>query len=265
MRNKPASHQQHAKKSAARNKRIELEGGVRKNRLVAEPAQSLAALGPDLIPLARVFPVQPGLDVAKVNGELEAAFNDLASLRERNPFGNSVKLLALEINKRLDKGSLTYGGVETLIQELTVQAYEHRADRLGNYLGERDDARNAALLRQAIRHLAVRDGEVAGKRKAPPRPFAEFKSLVERELFGIVMTAHPTFSQSTGMMRVMAELALGKDVNGKSLSAAERKRRIGIARAVEHRAPERIDLAYEHDLSIEAIRNAAAAARGEMI
>ena len=110
MRNKPASHQQHAKKSAARNKRIELEGGVRKNRLVAEPAQSLAALGPDLIPLARVFPVQPGLDVAKVNGELEAAFNDLASLRERNPFGNSVKLLALEINKRLDKGSLTYGG-----------------------------------------------------------------------------------------------------------------------------------------------------------
>ena len=35
---------------------------------------------------------------------------DLAGLRERNPFGNSVKLLALDIGKRLDKGSLGFGG-----------------------------------------------------------------------------------------------------------------------------------------------------------
>lgn len=250
-----------AKAPAAKGKRIVLEGKVRKSRLVAEPAENLAALGPDLIPLARVFPAQPGLDIAKINRELETTFNDLASLRERNPFGNSVKLLALEINKRLDKGSLTYGGVETLIQDLTVQAYEHRADRLRDYLGERDDAKNAAILRQAIRQLTARDGEAASKRKSTPRPFAEFKSLIERELFGVVMTAHPTFSQSTGMMRVMAELAMGKDIAGKSLSAAERKRRIGIARVVEHRAPERIDLAYEHDLSIEAISNAQRALR----
>ena len=86
-----------------------------KSRLVAEPGQALPVLGPDLVPLARVFPSQPGLDVGKISHELEAAFNDLASLRERNPFGNSVKLLALDINKRLDKGSLTYGGIETLI------------------------------------------------------------------------------------------------------------------------------------------------------
>src|SRR5258706_2270726 len=150
-------------KPAGTRKRIGLEGKARKNRLVAEAKPSLAALGPDLLPLTRVFPVQPGLDIGKVGRELEAAFNDLASLRERNPFGNSVKLLALEINKRLDKGSLTYGGVETLIQELTVQAYEHRADRLKDYLGERDDAKNAASLRQAIRQLAAPAGDTTGK------------------------------------------------------------------------------------------------------
>src|SRR5262249_24958767 len=143
-----------AKTGRSASKRIGLDGSRRKSRLIAEPGQPLPVLGPDLVPLARVFPSQPGLDVAKISRELEAAFNDLASLRERNPFGNSVKLLALDINKRLEKGSLTYGGIETLIQELVVQAYEHRADRLRNYLGERDDAKNAAILRQAIRHLA---------------------------------------------------------------------------------------------------------------
>ncbi|HVI89734.1 MAG TPA: phosphoenolpyruvate carboxylase [Dongiaceae bacterium] len=243
-------------KGAAAPKRIGLRGGATKNRLVADPQQTLSALGPDMMPLNRVFPIQPGLDPAKVTRELESAFDDLAALRDRNPFGNSVKLLALDINKRLDKGSLTYGGIETLVQEMTVQAYQHRADRLRDYLGERDDAKNVALLRQSIRRLALSDAGAEGKRgKAVTRPFAEFKEMIERELFGIVVTAHPTFSQSTGMMRVMAELATGREIDGGSLSAAERKRRIGYARAVEHRAPEKIDLSYEHGLSIEAIRN----------
>src|SRR5262249_50377073 len=142
------------------------------------------------------------------------------------------------------------------VQEMTVQAYQHRADRLRDYLGERDDAKNVAMLRQSIRRLALSGAPAGGKRgKAATRPFAEFKEMIERELFGIVVTGHPTFSQSTGMMRVMAELATGRGVDGGALSAAERKRRVGHARAVEHRAPEKIDLSYEHGLSIEAIRN----------
>ncbi len=238
--------------------RIGLRGSSRKSQLAADP-QILSTLGPDLVPLARVFPQQTGLDPAKVGQELEAAFNDLASLRDRNPFGNSVKLLALDINKRLDKGSLTYGGIETLVQEMTVQAFQHRAARLGDYLGERDDAKNVASLKEAIRRLATGPGtsSTGGKRDSKPavRPFAEFKAVLERELFGIVVTAHPTFSQTTGMMRVMAELATSRDIDGGNLGATERKRRLGFARAVEHRAPQKIDLAYEHDLSIEAIRN----------
>ena len=87
-----------AKAPTAKRKRIGLDGAAKKNRLIAEAGQGQAALGPDLIPLARVFAAQPGLDVGKISRELETAFNDLASLRERNPFGNSVKLLALDIN-----------------------------------------------------------------------------------------------------------------------------------------------------------------------
>ena len=238
-------------------KRIDLRGNTKKNKLVADADRAVSVLGPDLVPLKRVFPAQSNFDAAKVEGELEAAFNDLASLRDRNPFGNSVKLLALDIIKRLDKGSLTYGGIESLIQEMTVQAFQHRADRLRSYLGEGDDAKNAALLKHSIRRLAQPAAGVSGKRerKSNLRPFAEFKAILERELFGIVVTAHPTFSQSTGMMRVMAELAIARNAEGKALTASERNRRIGYARVVEHRAPEKIDLTYEHVLSIEAIRN----------
>ena len=51
-----------------------------------------------------------------------------------------------------------------------------------------------------------------------PRPFAEFQALLERELFGIVITAHPTFSQSTEMLRGLAELAMERDAAGNKLT-----------------------------------------------
>jgi len=46
-----------------------------------------------------------------------------------------------------------------------------------------------------------------GKSKKPQNTFAQFQALLERELFGIVITAHPTFSQSKPMMQALAELA----------------------------------------------------------
>ncbi|NJO35862.1 MAG: phosphoenolpyruvate carboxylase [Rhodospirillales bacterium] len=82
-----------------------------------------------------------------------------------------------------------------------------------------------------------------------------FQALLERELFGIVMTAHPTFSQSTEMLHNLAELAMERDSAGNKLNAKERARRLTAARTVEHRPPAQIDLAYEHRLSIEAITN----------
>src|SRR5262245_41670791 len=52
----------------------------------------------------RLFPSQD-LDANKLENELEQLFENLSGLRERNPFGNSVKLLALEIGKKLDSGA----------------------------------------------------------------------------------------------------------------------------------------------------------------
>ncbi len=204
-----------------------------------------------LTPCPRAFPAGHGSNPAHLQSELRAQITDLAKLRDRNPFGNPVKLLALELNKRLDRDALDFGAIEDLIQHLSGAAFAHRATRMSHYLGEVDVKRNEERLRALFRSCAG----AAGKRGKPQRDFAAFQALVERELFGIVITAHPTFSQTRPMMQALAELATGRDPDGKPLPSRERARLLAQARAVEHRPPETLDLVYEHDLSLLAIEN----------
>jgi phosphoenolpyruvate carboxylase len=218
------------------------------------PRKSAAAklrLDEGLTPFPRAFPSSQASNPTHLQSELRAQITDLAKLRERNPFGNSVKLLALELNKRLDRDSLDFGAIEDLIQYLSAEAFAHRADRMAHYLGEVDAKRNEERLRALFRKCAG----VSGKRGKPQTSFEAYKLLIERELFGIVITAHPTFSQTRPMMQALAELATGREATGKPLPARERARLLAQARAVEHRPPETLDLTYEHDLSILAIEN----------
>jgi phosphoenolpyruvate carboxylase len=199
----------------------------------------------------RAFPAEPGSNPAHLQSELRSQITDLAKLRERNPFGNPVKLLALELNKRLDREALDFGGIEDLIQHLSGEAFGHRAARMAHYLGEVDAKRNEERLRALFRSCA---GAVSKRGKART-DFGKFQALIERELFGIVITAHPTFSQTRPMMQALAELATGRDPAGKPLPSREHERLLAQARAVEHRPPEALDLTYEHDLSLLAIEN----------
>src|SRR5687768_12121052 len=237
---------QSRKKSAARM-------ALRATEQIALPRNGRKAVREDLPADVRAFPDSALLDPATLEKDLGQLFGTLGDLRERNAFGNSVKLLALELGKRLDAGKLSYGDIERLIQQLTAESYAHRAERLAAYLGERDEAKNEAAIRAAVRRVAVPD-EAKGK-KPTPRPFAEFQGLLERELFGIVMTAHPTFSQSTEMLHNLAELAMERDSAGNKLNAKERARRLTAARPVEQRPPAQIDLASGHKLTTEAITN----------
>jgi phosphoenolpyruvate carboxylase len=227
-------------------------------RSAAAPRKSTAAVKLDegLTPLHRVFPAAKAFDAARAESELRDLMGDLSKLRERNPFGNTVKLLALELGKKLDRGTLELGSIEDLIQHISAEAYEHRAGRISRYLGEHDAKKNEERLRAVFRQAAgMPDKSNGGKSKKPQKTFAEFQALMERELFGIVITAHPTFSQSKPMMQALAELAIDRDADGKKLPARERSRLLAQARAVEHRPAEKLDLTYEHELSLLAIEN----------
>ena len=93
--------------------------------------------------------------------------------------------------------------VEQLIQRLTALSFLRRAGRLGRYLGESESAANRATIRQLIEGLA-QDG---GARRVP---FETFRERVERERFGVVITAHPTFSLARALQEVVVELALNQ-------------------------------------------------------
>ncbi|MBI2255655.1 MAG: phosphoenolpyruvate carboxylase [Proteobacteria bacterium] len=240
-------------------KRATSRGGdvaaLRVKPTVQNPTKS-SALEPGLKALERMFAAERGFDPLKTERELKSVFGDLAGLRERNPFGNSVKLLALEVGKRLDQGKLSLGAVETLIQELTAGGFEHRAERLNRYLGESDPKRNEQRLRAVFQALAAGSRRPGGSKEKGARiSFQAFKAAVERELFGIVITGHPTFSQSHEMVRLLAELGVGRTALGEKLGAARRRKILADTRAVEHRPPEKLDLAYEYEMSVAAITN----------
>ena len=168
---------------------------------------------------------------------------------EEDPYANPIQLLALDIGRRIDAGELALGDLEQLIQRLVLAAFLDRCERLGRRLSECDPAANAGRMERLLAGLAR------------GRSFEQFRELVEREHFGIVLTAHPTFGLAPELMRVAAQLATGCDEAGHPLSPAARRALIAEAGRSEHRPPRGIELGFEHALSVEALGHLQAALR----
>jgi phosphoenolpyruvate carboxylase len=202
---------------------------------------------------------------AALHADLLQALDGLDRASGRDPFSNPIKLLAIEVLRRMDEGTIGEAELGQLVQRLTSEAFVGRAERLGRNLGEGDPEVNRATLRRLLRRLALPAGGGAeGDPTAaagPPVPFEQFRRAVERELFGIVITAHPTFAQTAALMRLQAELATGRDAAGQPLTPERRAALRGVVAQAEHRPEAVLDLHFEHRLSVEAIRNIQAALR----
>jgi len=223
-------------------------------------AQFAAAGDTPLLPAAvACFPERSGAEHAALHRALSDALAEYRRQAEHNPYSNPIQLLALDVLRRIDAGELSYGAIEQLIQRLTAIAFFGRAERLGRYLGERDPAANAAGIKAHFRRLAGGDPSTGSGGAA--QPFAAFKAAVERELFGIVITAHPTFGLGAELSRVLAELAIGRGADGAPLDAERRRALFRQAIESEHRPDRGLNLAAEHSLSVEAIANIQAALR----
>jgi phosphoenolpyruvate carboxylase len=217
----------------------------------APPPDSLTALlagrwSPLLASAAGFSPI-PSADLARLHEELGGALEEFERQTERDPYANPVQLLAFELLRRLDR-DLSPALLEQLLQRLTLHAFTERAQRLAGYVGESDPARNRAAIEAAIRRLGfARNGELV--------PFERFRETVEREVYGIVITAHPTFGLPFRIERALAALALDADATGEKLTATERQRL--AARVIEavHRPEPGLDLGAEHRLSLEVLEN----------
>jgi phosphoenolpyruvate carboxylase len=207
--------------------------------------------GPLLPAALAVFPEATAEDPARLEQRLAGELARLAEQGDVDPFTNPIQQLAAALLRSFDQGRLTPAAAEQLIQRLTIEAFIGRAARLARYLGECDPAANLAELEALVRGLAG----------TPPRSFEEFRTTVERELFGFVITAHPTFALSAEQLRIAASLAAGRDADGAPLTEEGRAALIRRAAQTLHRPDAGLDLRAEHALSIEVLGRILAAIR----
>jgi len=192
-----------------------------------------------LVPEPGLFPAVPAADPVGLHKRLGQMLRGFRESAVADPFGNPILRMALEVTRMVDQGDASPGDLEALVGHLTRAAFVDRAERLRAYLGETAPAANTARLEGLIAGLIRPD--CAGT----PRPFAEFRALVERVHAGIVFTAHPTFATPRELGRALARRAV--DPSTPTDPALPRAR---------HRPPESITLDLEFDWAMEAIGHA---------
>jgi phosphoenolpyruvate carboxylase len=210
------------------------------------PVRTLKSdLAPEVVP----FPRDPVLDPAAVHRQLRSLMDDYQAGADADPFGNPILRMALELTRLVDRNELSAETLAELIRHMTEQGFVKRAQRIRAYVGETGIAANQARLRGLIVGLARADGDGA------LRPFAEFRSAIERFHYGIVFTAHPTFSMPHDLGRLLAQLASGADGGRRPPSGAETDVILERARGFSHRPPS-VTLADEFASALDAIGHA---------
>jgi phosphoenolpyruvate carboxylase len=182
------------------------------------------------------------LDLEALTQELLQEFERFDRETDDDPRANPVQRLALAIGNRIEQGRLDHGALERLIQYLTVHGFGERARRLGLALGELDPALNEAQLAALFDRVFDRAGD-----------FDAARGLLERDLYGLVLTAHPTFSLSGTLMRDLALLATGMDETGAKLDDEQQRALLARAATSVHHADEPLTLAREQALSLDGL------------
>ena len=116
-----------------------------------------------------------------------------------DPQSNPVKRLAYDISREVEERSVAFRDIEALVKQFSDKAAIARARRLRERAGlDRADALRADLKATAER-MATRGWDA-------------FKAWAESPALGIVLTAHPTFSLSRDIRRVLGDIASSDDV-----------------------------------------------------
>ncbi|MEQ8194160.1 MAG: phosphoenolpyruvate carboxylase, partial [Rhodospirillales bacterium] len=124
---------------------------------------------------------------------------------EQYPIQNPVQRLALDLFDRIESKELAVADLDDLIRLLTANGFLFRAQRLQDYVGPCNRKENERRLRERLVALTVRaDGA--------PLPFEDFAATLEREIYGIVFTGHPTFGISRPLTHTLADLAVRDDL-----------------------------------------------------
>ena len=220
-------------------------------QLRAELDAVLAEAGTRPVPEGAVlFPAAGGVGHTVLDREMRAELEALRAGRGADPYSNPIQLLALRLSRRIDAGEVSWSDVEQLIQRLTAGAFLAGAGRLAGRMGETDPAANARMCAHWSRAWP------ATPRAAPPFPSRRF---------GRRWSARPSASSSPhtppspspprccASRRSSRPATTTGDGGSPPPAAPPLVRRV---LAAEHRSEAVLDLATEHDFSLQAIAGA---------
>ena len=162
------------------------------------------------------------------------------AIQKKHPTLNAIERLSVDICRLIATGDLELARVDDLVQALSGDGFVRRADRMVTYLNGVERHQKVSKLRQVLSEAAERAGSVEA-----------FAELLDREIAGIVITAHPTFGMDGKLYRILAKLVEHKagcrDHNVQAL--------IGEMLANPHAPPDDISLGYEYAEALAAIEN----------
>ena len=199
------------------------------------------------LPLEEVSfrPVDEGVDVLSLYASLKENLRHFRLLTRENPFANPILLLAVNLSRRLERGELSFSALEQLTQFLDGLSFVARAERLNHYVGEVDPLENLASLEAFIKTLPGFED----------KDFETFAQAVSGRPFGLVVTAHPTFALREELLRLLSDLASGRNLAGVPFTEAQLRELFKDIFSREHLSDPDITLEKEHRLALEAIGN----------
>ncbi|HEY9078465.1 phosphoenolpyruvate carboxylase [Magnetovibrio sp.] len=164
-----------------------------------------------------------------------------------NHLQSPTRRMALHVSCLAQQGDVSVGDLSDLVRLLTINAFKYRSQRLRSYVGEMDVAKNEGNLRTLFAGLARNGDQTVA--------FEIFKQRVEREVFGIVITAHPTFTVSEELTTVQATLAVQRNQDGTPLSKSDLDALVKTIAERPHGTPAQIGLDDEQQFALMAIGN----------
>lgn len=109
-----------------------------------------------------------------------------------NPLSSPYQLLGLEISDKISCGMFNEDAIDDMILDLTATGLQSRTDRAKDYIGTTDRELNKKSLYDKISAIAQKNS------------FLEFSQMMERQIVGIVLTAHPTFGFPPDIYKILA-------------------------------------------------------------
>ena len=220
----------------------------------------LAGANGAFVPFDPVFTGDEQTEAATLVETWVTELSDLEEASVDDPLINPILELSRRLSRRVAAGEVSYEALEQAVQYLSAEGFVERAARLGLYVGELDPAANRATLEALFERLACPPVDPAGT-PGPAVAFEDFQAAVEREYFGFVFTAHPTFNLSGPLMDALSTLAARRLADGTTLDDGEAVNLIREASRSEHKPDGDMSLVREHSLSVRAIGGAQEAIR----